>query len=145
MWAEPPDELEDRVVAAIADAAGTSPATEPTKHPGPRQFATPVQPAHVRRAAQEAQASQPPQPPPPARQAPPAQPTRQIKKPRRERSWVITILERPAYAFGLLAVLVAVIAGATLISRSGGGSPSPAPLKFAMVVDGTSLAPGAHG
>ena len=69
MWAEPPDELEDRVVAAIADAAGTSPAPEPTKRPGPRQFATPVQPAHVRRAAQEAQASQPPQPPPPARQA----------------------------------------------------------------------------
>ncbi|MGZ4330736.1 MAG: anti-sigma factor, partial [Solirubrobacteraceae bacterium] len=28
---------------------------------------------------------------------------------------------------------------------SGGGNPPPAPLKFAMVVNGTSLAPGAHG
>jgi len=144
MWAEPPDELEDRVVAAIADAAGTSPALEQVKRPRPRQFATPVQPADVRRAAREEQASQPPQAPP-ARQPPPPQPSRQLKKPRRERSWVITILERPAYAFGLLAVLVAVVAGTTLISTSGGGSPSPPPLQFAMVVNGTSLAPGAHG
>lgn len=144
MWAEPPDELEDRVVAAIADAAGTSPALEQVKRPRPRQFATPVQPADVRRAAREEQASQPPQAPP-ARQPPPPQPPRQLKKPRRERSWVITILERPAYAFGLLAVLVAVVAGTTLISTSGGGSPSPPPLQFAMVVNGTSLAPGAHG
>jgi hypothetical protein len=57
----------------------------------------------------------------------------------------MTILERPAYAFGLLAVLVAVVAGATALSRSGGGNPQPAPLQFAMVVTGTSLAPGAHG
>ena len=144
MWAEPPDELEDHVVAAIADAAGTSPALEQVKRPRPRQFATPVQPADVRRAAREEQASQPPQAPP-ARQPPPPQPSRQLKKPRRERSWVITILERPAYAFGLLAVLVAVVAGTTLISTSCGGSPSPPPLQFAMVVNGTSLAPGAHG
>jgi hypothetical protein len=68
-----------------------------------------------------------------------------VKKPRRERSWVMTILERPAYAFGVLAVLVAVVAGITALSNSGGGSPSPAPLQFAMVVNGTSLAPGAHG
>ena len=68
-----------------------------------------------------------------------------MKKPRRERSWVMTILERPAYAFGLLAVLVAVVAGAAALSNSGGGSPQPAPLQFAMVVTGTSLAPGAHG
>jgi hypothetical protein len=57
----------------------------------------------------------------------------------------MTILERPAYAFGLLAVLVAIVAGVTAISRSSGGSPQPAPLQFAMVVTGTSLAPGAHG
>ena len=144
MWAEPPAELEDRVVAAIADAAGTSAAAVQAEPPRPRQFATPVQPAEVRRAAREAQAQQPPQAPP-ARQSPSPQPARQVKKPRRERSWVMTILERPAYAFGLLAVLVAIVAGATAISRSGGGSPSPAPLQFAMVVTGTSLAPGAHG
>jgi anti-sigma-K factor RskA len=144
MWAEPPAELEDRVVAAIADAAGTSAASAQPERSRPRQFATPVQPAGVQRAAREAQAQQPPQAPP-ARQAPPPRPARQVKKPRRERSWVMTILERPAYAFGLLAVLVAIVAGATAISRSGGGSPSPAPLQFAMVVSGTSLAPGAHG
>jgi Anti-sigma-K factor rskA, C-terminal len=144
MWTEPPAELEDRVVAAIADAAGTSEAPEQANRPRPRQFATPVQPADVRRAAREAQAQQPP-PAPPARQAPSPRPARELKKPRRERSWVMTILERPVYAFGLLAVLVAVVAGVTLISRSGGGSPSPAPVQFAMVVNGTSLAPGAHG
>jgi Anti-sigma-K factor rskA len=57
----------------------------------------------------------------------------------------MTILERPAYAFGLLAVLVAVVAGAAALSNSGGGNPQPAPLQFAMVVNGTPLAPGAHG
>jgi hypothetical protein len=144
-WAEPPDELEDRVVAAIADAAGTGAEPAQSERPRPRQFATPVQPAEVQRADREAQARQPPRQAPPARRAPSPEAARRIKKPRRERSWVMTILERPAYAFGLLAVLVAVVAGATAISRSGGGSPSPAPLKFAMVVNGTSLAPGAHG
>lgn len=142
-WTEPPPELEDRVVAAIADAAGTADAPpQPERRPRPRQFATPVQPAGVQRAAREAQAQQPAQPPP-ARQARPPQAAR--KQPRRQRSWVMTILERPAYAFGLLAVLVAVVAGAAAISNSGGGNTPPAPLQFAMVVNGTSLAPGAHG
>jgi len=144
MWAQPPAELEDRVVAAIADAAGTAEAPEPARAPRPQQFATPVQPAEVRRAAREAEAREPRQAPAP-RPAPSPQATRVIKKPRRERSWVMTILERPAYAFGVLAVLVAVVAGITALSNSGGGSPSPAPLQFAMVVNGTSLAPGAHG
>jgi len=144
MWAQPPPELEDRVVAAIADAAGTAEAPEPARAPRPQQFATPVQPAEVRRAAREAEAREPRQAPAP-RPAPSPQATRVIKKPRRERSWVMTILERPAYAFGVLAVLVAVVAGITALSNSGGGSPSPAPLQFAMVVNGTSLAPGAHG
>jgi hypothetical protein len=144
MWADPPAELEDRVVAAIADAAGTAEAPEATRAPLPRQFATPVQPAEVRRAAREAEARQPRQAPP-ARPTPPPQAARPIKKPRRERSWVMTILERPAYAFGVLVVLVALVAGVTVLTRSGGGSPSPAPLQFAMVVNGTSLAPGVHG
>jgi hypothetical protein len=144
IWAEPPAELEDRVVAAIADAAGTSAAEVQPERPRPRQFATPVQPAGVQRAAREAQARQP-APAPPVRQAPSPEAARRVKKPRRERSWVMTILERPAYAFGLLAVLVAIVAGVTAISRSSGGSPQPAPLQFAMVVTGTSLAPGAHG
>jgi len=144
MWAQPPAELEDRVVAAIADAAGTAEAPEPARAPRPQQFATPVQPAEVRRAAREAEAREPRQAPAP-RPAPSPQATRVIKKPRRERSWVMTILERPAYAFGVLAVLVAVVAGITALSNSGGGSPSPATLQFAMVVNGTSLAPGAHG
>lgn len=144
MWAQPPAELEDRVVAAIADAAGTAEAPEPARAPRPQQFATPVQPAEVRRAAREAEAREPRQAPAP-RPAPSPQAARVVKKPRRERSWVMTILERPAYAFGVLAVLVAVVAGITALSNSGGGSPSPAPLQFAMVVNGTSLAPGAHG
>jgi len=144
MWAQPPPELEDRVVAAIADAAGTAEAPEPARAPRPQQFATPVQPAEVRRAARDAEAREPRQAPAP-RPAPSPQAARVVKKPRRERSWVMTILERPAYAFGVLAVLVAVVAGITALSNSGGGSPSPAPLQFAMVVNGTSLAPGAHG
>jgi len=144
MWAQPPAELEDRVVAAIADAAGTAEAPEPARAPRPQQFATPVQPAEVRRAARDAEAREPRQAPAP-RPAPSPQAARVVKKPRRERSWVMTILERPAYAFGVLAVLVAVVAGITALSNSGGGSPSPAPLQFAMVVNGTSLAPGAHG
>jgi len=144
MWAQPPAELEDRVVAAIADAAETAEAPEPARAPRPQQFATPVQPAEVRRAAREAEAREPRQAPAP-RPAPSPQAARVVKKPRRERSWVMTILERPAYAFGVLAVLVAVVAGITALSNSGGGSPSPAPLQFAMVVNGTSLAPGAHG
>ncbi|MGZ4230041.1 MAG: anti-sigma factor [Solirubrobacteraceae bacterium] len=144
MWADPPAELEDRVVAAIADAAGTAEAPESTRAPLPRQFATPVQPAEVRRAAREAEARQPRQAPS-TRPAPSPQAARVVKKPRRERSWVMTILERPAYAFGVLAVLVALVAGITALSRSGGGTRSPAPLQFAMVVNGTPLAPGAHG
>jgi uncharacterized RDD family membrane protein YckC len=163
MWAQPPAELEDRVVAAIADAAGTAgtagtagaasaadtsdAAADSARNPLPRQFATPVQPAHVRRAAHEAEAEAARQPreAPAARPTPPPQPARELKKPRRQRSWVMTIMERPAYAFGVLAVLVALVAGITAISNSGGGSPSPAPLQFAMVVNGTSLEPGAHG
>jgi hypothetical protein len=144
IWAEPPAELEDRVVAAIADAAGTNEEPVRSKAPRPRQFATPVQPAEVQRAAREAPAKQPPKAPPPRREPSP-EALRRVKKPRRERSWVMTILERPAYAFGLLVVLVAFVAGVTALSTSGGGSPTPAPLKFAMVVNGTSLAPGAHG
>jgi uncharacterized RDD family membrane protein YckC len=141
-WAEPPAELEDRVVAAIADAAGAAPASpaKPAPAPAPRRFATPVQPAAVRRAEREAEASQPP----PATQAPSPRPARAPRKPR-QRSWVDTILARPAYAFGLIAVLVAVVAGLAAISTSGGGNPPPAALKFAMVVNGTSLSPGAHG
>jgi Anti-sigma-K factor rskA, C-terminal len=50
---------------------------------------------------------------------------------------------RPALAFGGLATAAAAIVVAIVIAVSGGGS--PAPLQFAMVVSGTSLAPGAHG
>ena len=144
MWAEPPAELEDRVVAAIADAAGTAPETAAQEAPTKvrRRFATPVQPATVRRAEREAQAQ--PTQAPPATQAPPPKAVRTPRKPR-QRSWVLTILDRPAYAFGIIAALVVVVAGVAAISTSGGGNPPPAPLKFAMVVNGTSLAPGAHG
>jgi hypothetical protein len=49
---------------------------------------------------------------------------------------------RPALALGGLATAAAAIAVALVIAL--GGS-SPAPLRFAMVVYGTPLAPGAHG
>jgi hypothetical protein len=143
-WAEPPAELEDRVVAAIADAAGTAPAGSALQasRPAQRRFATPVQPAEIQRADREAEAQR--AQPPPAAQAPPPRTVRAPRKPR-QRSWVMTILERPAYAFGLIAALVVVVAGAAAISNSGGGNQPAAPLKFAMVVNGTSLVPGAHG
>ena len=146
MWAEPPAELEDRVVAAIADAAGAAPAAPAQAAPAPaqRRFATPVQPAMVTRADREAQARAQPTQAPPARQAPAPDATR-ARKSRRQRSWTAAILARPAYAFGLIAALVVVVAGVAALSRSGGGNAPPAPLKFAMVVNGTSLAPGAHG
>ena len=141
-WTEPPPELEDRIVAAIADAAGTATEASAQEAPAPaqRRFATPVQPATVRRTAPQAP---PPQAPPRARQTPPPESARGPRKPR-QRSWTATILARPAYAFGLIAVLVAVVAGIAAISNSGGGN-APAPVRFAMVVNGTALAPGAQG
>jgi hypothetical protein len=144
-WAEPPAELEDRVVAAIADAAGTAPAgsARQASRPARPRFATPVQPATARRPAQE---TQPREAAIPAQAAPPRHaPAANTPRKPRQRSWVMTILERPAYAFGLIAALVVVVAGVAALSTSGGGNPPAAPLKFAMVVDGTSLAPGAHG
>jgi hypothetical protein len=50
---------------------------------------------------------------------------------------------RPALVLGGLATAAAAIAAAIVIAV--GGSSSPAPLQFAMVVSGTPLAPGAHG
>ena len=49
---------------------------------------------------------------------------------------------RPALVFGGFAAAAAAIAVAVVLAV---GSSSPAPLQFAMVVSGTSLAPGAHG
>jgi Anti-sigma-K factor rskA, C-terminal len=49
---------------------------------------------------------------------------------------------RPVLAFGGLATAAAAIAVALVLAL---GSGSPAPLRFAMVVSGTSLAPQAHG
>lgn len=49
---------------------------------------------------------------------------------------------RPGFALGGLATAAAAIAVALVLVL---GNSSPAPLQFAMVVSGTSLAPGAHG
>lgn len=59
-------------------------------------------------------------------------------KPVRTRWWS----RRPAFALGGLATAAAAIVVALVLAL---GSSSPAPLQFAMVVSGTSLAPGAHG
>ena len=66
----------------------------------------------------------------------PAQPTTR-------RRWFGTAWRRrPALAFGGLATAAAAIVVALVIALSGNSSQ---PLQFAMVVSGTSLAPGAHG
>ncbi len=51
-------------------------------------------------------------------------------------------MRRPIFALGGLATAAAAIAVALVLAL---GSSSPAPLRFAMVVSGTPLAPGAHG
>jgi Anti-sigma-K factor rskA len=97
-WTEPPPELEDRVVSAIADEART-------------------------------------------RARPQAAPARARRRPRLRLG---LILERPIYAAGAIAGLVAIVVVAGLVSR-GSNKSATAPLHFAMVVSGTPLAPSAHG
>jgi hypothetical protein len=55
--------------------------------------------------------------------------------------WRLT-LRRPVFAFGAAA---AAVAAAAIVIAIGVGGGSPAPLRFAMVVSGTPLAPNAHG
>jgi hypothetical protein len=63
-------------------------------------------------------------------------------KPRtRGARWRLT-LRRPVFAFGAAA---AAVAAAAIVIAVGVGGGSPAPLRFAMVVSGTPLAPNAHG
>jgi Anti-sigma-K factor rskA, C-terminal len=50
-------------------------------------------------------------------------------------------LRRPIYAFGGLAAAAAAVVAIVIATNT----TSPAPLRFAMVVSGTPLAPGAHG
>jgi hypothetical protein len=62
------------------------------------------------------------------------------------RSWATTLgsrLRRPAFAFGAVAVGAAAVAAIVLVLAAGGSSNNQ--LRFAMVVSGTPLAPGAHG
>ena len=72
----------------------------------------------------------------------PAPPTPAVAPAPRARPWSRLRLRRPALAFGGLATAAAAIAVALVIALNAGG---PTPLRFAMVVNGTSLAPGAHG
>src|SRR5690348_7668633 len=95
VWTEPPPELEDRIVTAIADEARTV-RTDPTPAPQPTPDATPAPPP----AAQPAT-------PKPARQ-------RQAYKPKRR--FPSILLERPIYMAGALASLVAVIALVTFFT-----------------------------
>jgi hypothetical protein len=71
--------------------------------------------------------------------APTAEPTPPA---RRRRRFALAWRRRPALAFGGLATAAAAIAVALVIGLGGN---SAKPLRFAMVVSGTSLAPGAHG
>jgi len=77
----------------------------------------------------------------PVESAPPAPAAPEAPKSGRE-PWLRRLFRRPAIAFGGLAAAATAIAVAIVLAV---GSSSPAPLQFAMVVSGTSLAPGAHG
>jgi hypothetical protein len=119
-WIEPPPELEDRVVAAIADEA--APAKAASAGPQPALAAT--QAARARRQA----GARPPRKPP--------------------RFNLGLILQRPIYAAAAIACVVGIAAIVAVVANSGsdtGSVKQPQPLRFAMVVSGTSLAPGAHG
>jgi hypothetical protein len=109
-WVEADPGLEDRVVSAIADAAGAD---------ATRAGATGAADAAAGAVS------------PPPRRAP--------RAPSRWRSF----FQRPAYAFGALATGAAVAAAVIVLATS--GSSGPTPLHFAMVVQGTPLAPAAHG
>ncbi len=117
VWTEPPLELEDRVVTAIADEARSAP----------------VEPAP---ATEPSEASQ--------RPTAAVKPKRQRPAHKPRRRFPSILLERPLYMAGALAGVVAIIAVVTLFTTRG-GSHGPSQLRFAMVVNGTDLAPGAHG
>ena len=64
----------------------------------------------------------------------------EVRPPRRRFRWPRLTLPRAGLALaGVAAVIVAIIVAA------GSGTSGPAPLRFAMVVSGTPLAPSAHG
>jgi hypothetical protein len=114
-WEEPDAGLEDRIVSAIADEAHRARPAE----------TAPAQPAEAQ--ARPAGETAP---------APPAEP-----KARRTGGFRWPF-RRPALVLGGLATAAAAIVVAIVLAV---GSSSPAPLQFAMVVSGTSLAPDAHG
>lgn len=66
----------------------------------------------------------------------------QTERKARSPIWTRLRVRRPALALGGLATAAAAIAVALVIALSGN---SAKPLRFAMVVSGTALAPGAHG
>lgn len=64
-----------------------------------------------------------------------------------ERRFPSTLLERPLYMAAAIAAVVGIIAVVTVLTTSGGNNPPrrSSPSRFAMVVNGTDLAPRAHG
>ena len=93
--------------------------------------------------AEEARRGRPVESAPPAPAAPQAPKSGAPEAPKSGREpWLRRLFRRPAIAFGGIAAAAAAIVVAIVLAV---GSSSPAPLQFAMVVSGTSLAPGAHG
>jgi hypothetical protein len=72
----------------------------------------------------------------------PAAAAEPMHKPARRLRWRV---RRPNLAFGAAAVGLAAVIAAVIVIASGSSSSAPAGQRFAMVISGTPLAPGAHG
>ena len=106
IWDEPPDDLENQVVMAVARAAAEERGTEPSVSPSPSPSPAPSPSLWSRLRARL--------------------PT-----------------SRPAFGLSLALPVAAVAAVAIVLVTS--SSSTPPALQFAMVVEGTPLAPAAHG
>lgn len=114
-WEEPDPALEDHIVNAIASEAAAERGAEGASAAAPGGVAPAAAPGEVA----------------------PAAPTT------RRRSLRDLFRARPAIAFGGLAAAAAAVIAVVAVLATGSGSNNQ--LRFAMVLSGTSLSPGAHG
>ena len=119
-WVEPDAGLEDRIVSAIANEAGTNRAIT---HPASANRAITEEVGADSATADEAHAKRAPRRP--------------------QRFSLGSLFRRPAFAFGGIASALA--AAVIIVVVASGGGNAPKPLHFAMIVSGTPLAPKAKG